>query len=96
MNLLKTFSILKAQTEGLRLATISVVAAVSILAILVFKTRRVHVKTEIIPSAPGIPFIGSWAFFTRRQSFLEAGINKYGKIFRFNIIHVRRAYFETL
>ena len=43
-----------------------------------------------VPYKHGIPFIGSWAFFTRRIRFIEEGFRSLGSAFRFNILHVSR------
>lgn len=44
---------------------------------------------QSIPQKRGIPIIGSWAFFTRRYTFLEEGLERLGRAFRFNILRVR-------
>ena len=41
-----------------------------------------------VPYKRGIPFIGSWAFFTQRIRFVEEGLKTLGTAFRFNILHV--------
>ena len=41
-----------------------------------------------VPYKHGIPFIGSWAFFTQRIRFVEEGLKTLGTAFRFNILHV--------
>lgn len=42
-----------------------------------------------VPYQNGMPFVGSWAFFTRRHRFVNEGIQRLGNIFAFNILHVR-------
>jgi hypothetical protein len=36
----------------------------------------------------GIPFIGSWQFFTRRYDFVRRGLERHGSVFRFKIVDV--------
>lgn len=45
-------------------------------------------RGDKVPYKRGIPFIGSWTFFTRRYRFVEEGLKKLGGRFRFNILHV--------
>jgi hypothetical protein len=46
-------------------------------------------RKEAIPQSRGTPFIGEWAFFSRRHRFLEDGLRRFGKMFKFNILQVR-------
>ena len=40
------------------------------------------------PTKRGIPFVGSWGFFTSRYAFIQEGLQKFGNYFYFNVIHV--------
>ena len=42
-----------------------------------------------VPHKSGIPFVGSWAFFTKRHRFIQEITQKFGNMVSFNILHVR-------
>jgi hypothetical protein len=44
------------------------------------------------PFVRGIPFIGSWEFFTRRYDFVQRGLDRLGNVFRFKLVKVGLAY----
>lgn len=44
------------------------------------------------PFLHGLPFIGSWDFFTRRHFFAHEGLVKLGDVFSFNVLQVRLSY----
>lgn len=41
-----------------------------------------------VPFVQGIPFIGSWQFFTRRYDFVRRGLEQHGSVFRFKLVNV--------
>jgi hypothetical protein len=48
-------------------------------------------KGDQVPYKYGAPFVGSWAFFTRRYYFISDSLKRFGGKFRFSILQVSPA-----
>ncbi|TDL20334.1 cytochrome P450 [Rickenella mellea] len=55
-----------------------------LIALALFISNR---TTDKIPRKRGIPFVGSWTFFTARHKFVTDGLKKLGNTFTFNVLH---------
>lgn len=66
----------------------------SLFALLVYLgSQRLPCKdSDGFPFLHGLPFIGSWDFFTRRHFFAHEGLVKLGDVFSFNVLQVRLPY----
>jgi hypothetical protein len=51
-------------------------------------TLYTHRTDKLVPYKHGIPFVGSWSFFTNRYRFIEDGMAKLGGRFKFKILEV--------
>lgn len=66
---------------------LSGLAAISILFLVLF-VNGYNGDVDGFPLKRGIPFIGSWAFFTSRELFISDGLRRLGNTFIFKLIHV--------
>src|SRR6266436_7368261 len=71
-------------------------AAVASLVVALITTKSLswssRTNVHDVPFARGIPFIGSWQFFTRRYDFMKRGFEQYGNVFRFKLVDVGLAF----
>jgi hypothetical protein len=82
--------------ESAALSNISALFGGVVIAAFVLTTLRgVRAQcSEGVPFKRGIPFIGSWSFFTHRYEFIEDGLRRLGSKFRFSILNVRRTWLK--
>ncbi|KAH8102335.1 cytochrome P450 [Phellopilus nigrolimitatus] len=83
MNISTTFFDGLSSSEGSNLYGLSLLAGLAGILATVYAFKSTD--EDGVPYKAGIPFIGAWDFYSRRNSFIQEGIKKLGNVYSFRI-----------